>query len=78
MTGTAPAGTVLMENALQIARLDAEKAYRDLSDFRIVLVLRDDGWHVDFEMLSETAHGGGPHYLIDSSTGEIIWKRYDQ
>ncbi len=78
MTVTGNADKILMENALQIARLDAEKAYRDLSHFRIVLAQREDGWHVDFELLSKTAQGGGPHYLIDSSSGNILWKRYEQ
>lgn len=78
MTGNAVAATISMEHALQIARLDAEKAYRDLSNLRVTLALREDGWHVDFELISKTAHGGGPHYLIDSASGAILWKRYDQ
>jgi hypothetical protein len=69
---------IAMEEVLRVVRLDAEKAHRDLSGFRIVLALREDGWHVDFEILSKTSHGGGPHYLIDSSNGAILWKTYQQ
>ena len=78
MTGTRVIASISMENAVEIARIDAERAYRDLSHFQVTLALREDGWHVDFELLSKSSHGGGPHYLIDSTSGEILWKRYDQ
>jgi len=70
--------TITSDQALRIARLDAETAYRDLSRYRILLAEHDDGWHIDYELLSKTANGGGPHYVISSSTGEIIWKTYEQ
>ncbi|MCI0637954.1 MAG: hypothetical protein L0Y72_23735 [Gemmataceae bacterium] len=35
--------------ALKIARLDAERVYRDLTLYRIAIVLEADGWHVDYE-----------------------------
>jgi hypothetical protein len=64
--------------ALKIARLDAEKAYRDLSPFRVVVELNEDGWHVDYELKNRQAHGGGAHYLVDAQTGTIRTKRYEQ
>jgi len=64
--------------ALAIAQADAIRAYRDLSPYRIQLVLEDDGWHVDYELKNPQLKGGGPHYLIDAHTGAIMSKRYEQ
>lgn len=64
--------------ALAIAQEDAEKAYGDLSAYRIQLVLEDDGWHMDCELKDPRLKGGGPHYVIDSTTGAFVSKRYEQ
>ncbi len=73
------APTVTCDQALAIARLDAERAYRDpLLDYRIVTVLEPDGWHIDYELKNPRANGGGPHYVIDVHSGEILSKRYEQ
>lgn len=69
---------VTSDEALRIARLDAEKAYRDLSGFRIAITLEADGWHVDYELKDPRWQGGGPHYVIDAATGAVISKRYEQ
>jgi hypothetical protein len=66
------------DKALAIAQADAARAYRDLSPFRIQIVLEDDGWHVDYELKEPRLKGGGPHYVIDSHTGVILSKRYEQ
>jgi len=66
------------DEALRIAGADAERVYRDLSGYRIVLALEPDGWHIDYELKSPTALGGGPHYVIDAFTGVIASKRYEQ
>ncbi len=66
------------DEALKISREDAEKVYRDLSRYRIRVVLEADGWHVDYDLKDPQARGGGPHYLIDASTGAILKKRYEQ
>jgi hypothetical protein len=63
---------------LAIAQADATRVYRDLSPYRIQLVLEDDGWHVDYELKDPRLKGGGPHYLIDAQTGVIVSKRYEQ
>ncbi len=52
--------------------------YRDLSLYRIQLVLEGDGWHVDYELKNPRLKGGGPHYIIDPHTGTVISKRYEQ
>lgn len=69
---------ITSDEALKNARLDAEKAYRDLTPFFIHLELDDDGWHVDYELKNRKSNGGGPHYVIDAQTGVILTKRYEQ
>ena len=69
---------ITSDQALRIARLDAEIAYRDLSPFYVRIELHDGGWHVDYELKNTQSHGGGPHYVIDAQTGVICKKRYEQ
>jgi hypothetical protein len=66
------------DEALAIAQADAVRVYRDLSIYRIHLVLEDDGWHVDYELKDSRLKGGGPHYILDPHTGAIVSKRYEQ
>jgi hypothetical protein len=66
------------DQVLAIAQADAARAYRDLSPYRIQLVLENDGWHIDYELKNPRLKGGGPHYIIDANTGEIVSKRYEQ
>ena len=66
------------DQALAIAQADAVRAYRDLSPYRIQMVLEDDGWHVDYELKNSKLKGGGPHYVIAADTGVIVSKRYEQ
>jgi hypothetical protein len=70
--------TIAGDQALAIAQADAARVYRDLSPYRIQLVLEDDGWHVDYELKNPRLKGGGPHYVIDAQTGDIVSKRYEQ
>ena len=78
--GTEPDDRVVItsDEALKIARLDGEKAYRDLSDYRVVVVMEADGWHIDYDLKDPNWNGGGPHYIIDASDGRILWKIYEQ
>jgi hypothetical protein len=66
------------DQALRIAEADALAAYGNLSGYRIILALEQDGWHVDYELKNRQALGGGPHYLIDPTSGTILWKKYEQ
>ena len=66
------------DEVLKVARLDAERAYRDLSPYRIEIALEADGWHVDYQLKDPFVNGGGPHYVIDPNTGTILNKRYEQ
>ena len=70
--------TISCDQALRIARTDAESAYRDLSIYRIAISLEEDGWLVDYELKGPELQGGGPHYVIDARTGAILSKRYEQ
>jgi hypothetical protein len=74
----APQTNISCDQALKIAQTDAERAYRDLFLYRISISLEDDGWSVDYELKDPDLNGGGPHYLIDADSGEIVSKRYDQ
>lgn len=66
------------DQVLAIAQADAAQVYRDLSPYRIQLVLEEDGWHVSYELKNPSLKGGGPHYIIDAHTGAIVSKRYEQ
>jgi hypothetical protein len=61
--------------ALRVAHADAEKVYSDLCRYRMIVFLEPDGWHLDYQLKSSTALGGGPLYLIDAATGTIAEKR---
>ena len=69
---------ITSDQALRVARLDAEKVYRDLTPYRIVVELHQDGWHVDYELKNRHTQGGGPHYVIDTMEGTIRSKKYEQ
>jgi hypothetical protein len=69
---------ITSEEVLQIAQADAERAYRDLSGYRISCSLEADGWHVEYRLTKSFVAGGGPEYLIDAVTGAILSKKYYQ
>ena len=81
-TATVPAGVsqprLASDEVLKIARLDAERAYRDLTPYRICIVLETDGWHVDYHLKDPQLNGGGPHYVIDPTSGTILGRKYEQ
>ena len=70
--------SITSDQALRIARQDAERVYRDLSSYRATVSLEPDGWHVDYELKDPQVQGGGPHYVIDSGDGAILAKQYEQ
>jgi hypothetical protein len=73
-----PGPVIACDQALGIAQADAVAAYWDLSQYSIRLALHEDGWHIDYELQDPRSKGGGPHYVIDASTGAILSKRYEQ
>lgn len=70
--------TISKSEALEIANKDAIKVYADLSIYRIDIEHINDTWKVDYELIDTTLNGGGPHYIISDSSGEIVEKRYEQ
>lgn len=78
VTATSASARLSSAEAHRIALRDAEPMYRDLHLYRVEVLLDSDGWHVDFEFKDESARSGGPHYIIDSTDGKILQKRYDQ
>ena len=70
--------SITSDQALRIARLDAERIYRDLSSYRASVSLEVDGWHVDYELKNSHLQGGGHHYVIDPGNGGILVKQYEQ
>jgi hypothetical protein len=69
---------VSSDQALHVARLDAEAAYGNLDAFRITIAREADGWHIDFDLKDPDRDGGGPHYAVDAESGRIVAQRYAQ
>ena len=69
---------ITSDEALRIARLDAERVYRDLSLYRATVSLERNGWHIDYELKDPLLQGGGPHYVIHADSGEILTRLYEQ
>jgi hypothetical protein len=78
ITVPAAPAKITSDEALRIARLDAEQAYRSLDSYKILVTRESDGWHVDYELKNPAWNGGGPHYVIDPTNGQIVTKRYEQ
>ena len=66
------------QEALKIANEDAKIYYRDLSIYDVLIEIKNGNWKIDYELKDKSSQGGGPHYIISSTTGEIISKRYEQ
>ena len=67
-----------IDQVLRIANEDAERVYGDLTDLKVSIRLREDGWHVEYEPDTPGVQGGGPHYVIDPVDGTIKSKKYYQ
>ena len=73
-----PRTSISSARALKTADADAVGAYGDLTLYEIRINLEADGWHIGYHLRDKRRHGGGPHYIIDATTGEILTKRYNQ
>jgi hypothetical protein len=79
MSTTVVRPTVSRQQAIAIAEADAAPVYGDdLLHLTLEVSLQDDGWHVDYELRKPRWAGGGPHYVIDATTGAILSKKYQQ
>ena len=66
------------ERALEIAQENAGRFYRDLSVYDVLIRLEGNNWHVDYILKDKNLDGGGPHYIISATTGEIADMRLEQ
>jgi hypothetical protein len=70
--------TISRQQAIAIAEADALPVYGNLDDLTLEVALHADGWHVEYHLRKPRHAGGGPHYLIDATTGVIVSKKYYQ
>ena len=66
------------DKALEIALINAQRIYKDLSIYTITAKLIKNQWFVDYDITDPTIAGGGPHYVINAKTGAIESFRYEQ
>jgi len=69
---------VSCDRALAVAHADAVTVYDQLQRYRIEVELEPDGWHIAYHIREKRVAGGGPHYVIDATTGAIVSKKYYQ
>ena len=69
---------ITKEDALRIAREDAERTYVDLSIYSVTAERDGDHWKVDYHLADPYTVGGGPHYVISAVTGEVLSRKYEQ
>ena len=72
--------TISGARAIAIAEADALPMYGDyLYTLVLEMSLHDDGWHLAYTPKKQGYRtGGGPQYVIDATTGEIVSKKYYQ
>ena len=78
---SAPPPTVEVHEALAICHADGLLAYEQLHHYEIEIFLEKDGWHIEYGIRQRNGSrvaGGGPHYVVDADTGEILSKKYYQ
>ena len=78
---SAPLPIVEVHEALAICQADGSLAYGCLHHYEIEIYLEKDGWHVNYGIKQRNGSrvaGGGPHYIVDATTGEILSKKYYQ
>ena len=70
---------ITKEQAIEIVKEDVQLGF-DTNFYNIEARLEPDGWHVDysFKNLPHGVIGGGaPHYIVNSETGAVIKKWFD-
>jgi hypothetical protein len=65
------------DEARQIALRDAVQHYSNLAAYDVRATRDGFVWHVEY-MYTGKGVGGGPTYLIDARSGEILHKEYHQ
>ena len=73
--------SIEVHEALAICHADGLLAYEQLHHYEIEIFLEKDGWHIEYGIRQRNGSrvaGGGPHYVVDATTGEILSKKYYQ
>jgi hypothetical protein len=80
MSTAVPTVTISRQEAITIAETDALPMYGAdwLAQLQLRVTFQGDGWHVEFHQWRPRHTGGGPHYVIDATTGKIVSKKYYQ
>ena len=80
MTIATPTPIIARQQAIADAEADALPMYGSyLHTLTLNVLLDDDGWHLEYSPKRDGYRtGGGPHYVIDATTGAIISKKYYQ
>jgi hypothetical protein len=74
----APGGSMMSEaDARRIAAEDAVTRYPKLDVYDVSARLENGAWHIDYTPRAG-ADGGGPVYVIDAKSGQIVSKKYYQ
>jgi hypothetical protein len=84
-THAAPAKAAAQEGAAMLSEADARRIaaedaatrYKDLKAYDVSARLENDAWHIDYTPRGG-ADGGGPAYVIDARSGQIVSKKYYQ
>ncbi len=64
--------------AIEISKKDASLVYGDLSVYEITAKLKSNIWIIDYVLKDKNSVGGGPHYVISATNGEILEFKYYQ
>lgn len=80
MTTMVATPVISRAQAITVAEADALPMYGTyLQTLVLEASLRDDGWHLKYSPKRDGYRtGGGPHYVIDATTGVILSKTYYQ
>lgn len=73
-----PIMVVNKEKAIEVSKKDALMVYGDITMYDIKAKLENGNWIIDYILKNEQLVGGGPHYVISATTGEILEYRYEQ
>lgn len=65
------------EAAIAITKKDASSAYSSLDHYELTVCELPDFWRIVYSPQTGL-DGGGPEYLIDKATGQIVDKKYYQ
>src|SRR3954462_6655572 len=80
MSPVVAAPAITLQQAITIAETDAlpMDGAEWLNKLELRAALRDGGSHITYRQWRPRHTGGGPHYVIDATTGAIVSKKYYQ